>query len=227
MDRSSCLTHEDILKQLHHRVKNNLQVICSLLRLQAHYSPDEATRMMFRNSEQRIRSMALVHEKLCKHNDPSAVQFDEYVIDLVSQLLKSRKGGGARPRVEFQLEGIRLSIEQAVPCGLLLNELISNSLQHGCVGDSPALRVGMRRSGDEVELFVEDCGPGLPQALDPESPGTLGLKVVQALGRQLGATLSFGGNHGFHLRVRFPYREPPQAHEDTTFVLPSRVGAPY
>lgn len=197
-------SNSDVIRQLHHRVKNNLQVICSLLRLQSNYLSDEATRGMFKSSEERVRSMALVHEKLCGTNDPSTVQFDEYITELVEQLLKSYPNKASSVKVDLQLEGIRLPVEQAVPCGLLVNELVANSLKHAQGDEGEGfLGVSMHRLKGNIKLEVRDQGPGLPEGFDLSRPQGLGLRVVQALARQLGATLAVERDGGTTFRVEF------------------------
>ena len=216
---------QQLLKQLHHRVKNNLQVICSLLRLQSNYSQDEAIRAMFRNSEERVRSMALIHEKLCGNQDPSSVQFDEYVSSLVDQLLKSYPSKEKPVRVELQLESIRLPIEQAVPCGLIINELVTNSLKYGCRNEgAPYLGVRLRRSDDEIELEVRDNGPGLPDGFDISKPKSLGIRVVQALSRQLAASFSVESSMGTTFRLRFRPAESYRVMEGESYAAVENTG---
>ena len=198
----------DVIRQLHHRVKNNLQVICSLLRLQANYAGDSPTKGMFKSSEERVRSMALVHEKLCGMDDPSRVQFDGYISDLVGQLLTSYRTTATPVEVDLDLEQLRLPVEQAVPCGLLVNELVSNSLKHAQDSDTGGyLGVSLQNRDGLVTLEVRDRGPGLPEEFDPAQPKTLGLKVVQALSRQLGANVAFEGNGGATIRIQFKAAE--------------------
>ena len=195
---------QQVLKQLHHRVKNNLQVICSLLRLQSHYVPEQATRALFKESEQRVRSLAMIHERLCNANDPSAVQFDEYVQELVKELVRSYIRSSKDVTKGLHLEKVRLPIDQAVPCGLILNELVTNALKYGQPAEGePYVGVTLRRVEDKVELKIEDRGPGIGRDVNFEAPETLGLRVVQALARQLGGTLSVTTNNGTEIGLRF------------------------
>jgi two-component sensor histidine kinase len=208
MDELHKNEEQQVLKQLHHRVKNNLQVICSLLRLQSHYISEESTRAMFKESEQRVRSLAMIHERFCNTADQSAVQFDEYAEDLVNELVKSYCHGHKDVTKDLHLEKVRLPIEQAVPCGLVLNELVTNALKYG-QPDEGALYLGvtLRSSENVIELKVVDRGPGIGRGVNFEAPETLGLRVVQALTRQLGATLSVETTNGTEIGVRFAVPE--------------------
>jgi len=194
--------HETI-KQIHHRVKNNLQVICSLLRLQSQYALDDVTRVMFRDSEERVRSMALIHERLCRGGDSSQVQFDEYVRQLVSQLQRSYQAKQPSVTLNLQLEEVRLPIEKAVPCGLLLNELFSNALKYGRnETEQTIIGVNLKEDGHFFELEVYDHGGGIPAAVSLEHPQTLGLRLVRALSGQLNATLAVEREKGARFRLR-------------------------
>jgi len=148
--------------------------------------------------------MALVHEKLCRHDDPSAVQFDEYIRELVDQLLKSYSTAGNKVQVDLQLESIRLPIEQAVPCGLIINELVSNCLKYGG-GEAGSHFVGVKlgQRDSRIDLEIRDHGSGLPSSVDIGRPESFGLRVVQALTRQLGASLSVERGLGTSFRMHF------------------------
>ena len=201
-----------MLRELHHRVKNNLQVICSLLRLQAGYLTDETAREMFKSSEERVRSLALIHEELVGDNGLSSVQFDLYIVKLVGQLVKSYRVGVALEDVVFQLESVRLPVEQAVPCGLLMNELVSNGLKYGHRdGAPPYLGVRLGRHAGRVVLEVLDHGKGFSPEFDFSKPKTLGLRLVQSLAAQVGGAVSLERGEGSSVRVAF--KERPQSIE--------------
>ncbi len=196
-----------MLRELHHRVKNNLQVICSLLRLQAGYLQDETARSMFKCSEERVRSLALIHEELVGDNGLSSVQFDLYIVKLVGQLVKSYRVGVDLEDVEFKLERLRLPVDQAVPCGLLMNELVSNGLKYGHRdGAFPYLGVRLGRQAGSVVLEVVDHGNGFSPDIDFSKPKTLGLRLVQSLASQLGGAVSLERGEGSSVRVAFKER---------------------
>lgn len=201
-----------VLRELHHRVKNNLQVICSLLRLQSNYVADETARSMFKSSEERVRTLALIHEELVGDDGLSFVQFDLYIVKLVGQLVRSYRVGVSLEQVEFELESVRLPVEQAIPCGLLVNEIVSNGLKYGRrVDGSQHLAVRLRRQAGSVLLEVADRGNGFAPDVDFLKPKTLGLKLVQSLAVQLGGAVSLESRDGSSVRLAF--KEQPQAIE--------------
>ena len=221
---------EVLLKEVQHRVKNNLQVIASLLRMQAGNSDDPRLRAALQESLNRVESMALIHEQLYESNDLRAVDLVEHATVLVTNLFQAY---GVDPacivaRVAFDQpkeNSLLLGVDQAIPAGLILNELISNALKHAFPGEaSGTILVGGCVRQGEVELYVQDDGVGLPKKFDPAKPdGTLGMKIVTILTRQLKGTLSVErGSSGSTFRLRFPLEEPAGA---PTSQQPSRAPA--
>jgi PAS domain S-box-containing protein len=204
--RASLQEKEVLLKEIHHRVKNNLQVISSLLNLQARHLPDPGARRIFAESQNRVQAIALVHEKLYRSGDLSQIPFDEYIQTLVSNLCHSLDAAerDISPRVE--IGGIRLAVDVAIPCGLIINELVTNSLKHafpnrrgGCI------QVLLRRDGSgRLELIVQDDGVGLPSGLDPRQTPSLGLDLVFTFAEQLGATVDVRRHPGTAFSFVFP-----------------------
>ncbi len=196
---------EALLKEVHHRVKNNLQLICSLLRLQSKEAVDEAGLRLFRKSEERIRSLALVHEKLYSSESLSTINFGGYLHDLVSQLVRS----GGSPQVpieaEYAINDIQFPIDTAITCGLIVNELVTNSMKHarseGCV---MRLRAGLERHGDEVLISVWDNGRAPVSPLIIEESASLGLSLVRTLTRQLGGSVAVSQDDGVTFVVHLP-----------------------
>jgi two-component sensor histidine kinase len=192
-----------LLQEIHHRVKNNLQVICSLLRLQSGYLPEGEARLMFRKSEERVKCIALVHDKLCRSESVSQVSFHEYVADLVRQLVRTY--GIEVNQVSVDLDTIQLSVDKAVPLGLILNELISNALQHGRSADGTfSICVQLRCAAHGIVATVVDHGPGLPERIDPLAAKSLGLRVVQTLCKQLNAKLATHRDGGTAFTLEVP-----------------------
>lgn len=193
---------EVLLKEVHHRVKNNMQVISSLLQLQVGYVANEEAQQLLAESQDRIQSMALVHEKLYQSNDFAQVDFADYVHSLVPMLAASHE---ERAAVEVRAEPIWINIEQAIPAGLVLNELVSNSFKHGF----PPGRVGrievsfLAEGEDRVRLRVSDDGVGPPPGFDPAASATLGLRLVHILAEQLDAVLTIGHASGFACELVF------------------------
>jgi PAS domain S-box-containing protein len=202
---ASLVEKEALLKEVHHRVKNNLQLICSLLRLQAKETSEPEALKLFRKSEERIRSLALVHEKLYRSESLSTIHFDGYVTDLVAQLIRSAGPSTLPIDVEYAVEEVVLPIDAAITCGLILNELVTNSIKHGGGdGAQNKLRVTLVRSESSITIAVWDNGkaPVSPGILDQSS--TLGLNLVKMLSRQLGGSVTVHQNGGVEFMVRLP-----------------------
>ncbi len=191
---------EILLQEVHHRVKNNMQVISSLLALQKSMLQDEKARAAFEESQKRIRSMALVHTLLYRSKSLSSIHLDEYIQKLTDSLLQEAKIG-----FRLDIESIDIGIEQAIPCGLIINELISNSLKHAFAeGQSGEIEINGRMIGDEIEIVVADNGRGIPQDIDTENTKTLGLQLVRDLTEiQLKGTAEISRETGTRWTIRF------------------------
>lgn len=183
---------ETLLKEIHHRVKNNLAVISSLFSLQAANLDDEGMKTILRQSQDRVRSMAMVHESLYSR-DLAAVDFAEYVTNLSTQLIGSYSLSADQVRLFTELEPVLLPIDTAVPCGLILNELVTNALKHGLPqGRKGELHLALRRAaGQTLVLEVRDNGQGLPPDFDLNSGTSLGKRLIRSLIRQLGGEVQF------------------------------------
>ena len=202
--KSSLREKELLLKEIHHRVKNNLQITSSLLRLQAAKIPDAAVRQVLHESQDRIRSMALVHEMLYRSQDLARVDFPQYVRALVPQLFRSYNPGG-RIRYRVEIDEIVFGVDLAVPCGLIINELVANALKHAFPGDRRGeICVRMRLEQDRYRLSVEDDGIGFPAGLDVSQTGTLGLQLVRTLTEQIGGRLQEKTGQGTAFIIDLP-----------------------
>ena len=200
---------EILLREVHHRVKNNLNIISSLLNLQATTvkTPEEAI-AAFKNSCDRIVAMSLVHEELYKSRDYASVDMGVYLENLIDQLQESY-GLGDGIRLEMDAGEIRLDVNVSIPCGLILNELITNAFKYAFPeGRSGTIRVSLAESADgKVEIRVVDDGIGLPQELiEPRADdgGSLGLTLVRLLVEQLGGTMEVTVGNGTRFLIRFP-----------------------
>jgi PAS domain S-box-containing protein len=200
---------EVMLREIHNRVNNNMQIISSLLNLQAGNLADENSRRILKEGLLRIRSMAIVHEKLYKSPDLSKIDFADYVQSLADHLFHFFQIEAGRIRLEADLEAIELDINSAVPCGLLVNELLSNSLKHAFpVGKEGVLAIRLRRRPDgAVEIRVADNGIGLPEDVNMEQPERIGLQIVTLLIGQLGGTIELARENGTAFTVIFRERE--------------------
>ncbi|MBM3836967.1 MAG: PAS domain S-box protein [Verrucomicrobia bacterium] len=206
--KSSLREKEVLLKEIHHRVKNNLQVISSLLRLQSGYVKDEAAKELFRESQNRVRFMALIHQKFYQSQDLARIDFNEYLLSLLAMLFRSYGALSGTVTLETHVDPIFLDIDTAIPVGLLVNELVSNSLKYAFPENRCGIiRIDFRAVGDEAfVLTLRDDGVGLPGEFDLDKVPTLGLRLVKILTSQLGGTLTFHRNGGTEFTVTF--REP-------------------
>lgn len=209
-----------LVKEIHHRIKNNLQVISSLLALQSRYVEDESVKEMFRESQFRVRSMAIIHEKLYQSQTPSKIDFSEYARDLARSLLSSYNLGESKVELSIDVADVVLGMDSAVPCGLIINELVSNALKYAFPDRRQGRILVWMRPHDQAssglasdstesdhffELRVEDDGIGLPADLDIATANSLGLKIVRTLTKQLKGTMDIGREGG--TRVSIVFRE--------------------
>jgi two-component sensor histidine kinase len=180
--KASLQEKEVLLKEVHHRVKNNMQIISSLLSLQSGYIPDESLREMFKESQNRIKSMALVHEKLYQSKDFAKIDLNEYVKTLVRDLIRSYGQKAGDIVVKIDIGTVYLGVDLALPCGLIINELVSNSLHHAFPGDRRGeLHISLHSVGNTVKLVVKDNGVGIPPDIDYRDTESLGLRLVTIL----------------------------------------------
>ncbi len=204
--KTSLSEKELLLKEIHHRVKNNLQVISSLLYLQSKQIQDEETLGMFLESRQRIRSMALVHERLYQTEDLTRVDAAEYLRALVSQLFHSYGISAGHVHLTVQADDITLDIDTAVPCGLIINELVSNALKHAFPDDREgevSVELGAI-AGDQISLVVSDDGVGFPEDLDFQDMQSLGLRLINTLVDQIQGTIELDRSRGTRFQIVFP-----------------------
>lgn len=202
--RSSLDEKEVLLKEIHHRVKNNLQVISSLLNLQSGYVRDRNDVEMFRDSQNRIRSMALIHEKLYQSENVSLVDFPQYARSLATTLFRSYRSDGGNVTLEIDFGDVSLGIDAAVPCGLIINELLSNALKHAFpAGRGGKVVLGLRAQGGKMRLSVKDDGIGFPRGVDVTHPESLGLQLVNTLVAQIGGVLEVDRSNGTEFRIAF------------------------
>ncbi|APG28096.1 hypothetical protein A7E78_09735 [Syntrophotalea acetylenivorans] len=202
--RASLAEKEVLLQEIHHRVKNNLQVVSSLLFLQAQRFSDPELQACFLESQSRICSMALAHEQLYQSKNLSEISIKKYMENLVGQLEKSFQSPKQEVDCRLVVENVPLDIEKVVPCGLLVTELLSNAYKHafadGCSGQ---VTVSLQSENGQIELKVVDDGIGLPAEFDHRQAKTLGLQLVSALVNQLGGALEVETVNGTCFRVNF------------------------
>lgn len=194
---------EIMLKEIHHRVKNNLQIVSSLLSLQAPTLKDPRAIDLFRDSQNRIRSMSLVHENLYQLENLAKVDFKEYLRNVTADLVRMYNVPGVAASIDA--DDVHLEIDTAVPVGLIVNELLSNALKHAFKGKSGGrVDVSLRRSEDSVvELSIADDGVGLPEGFDPQKVDSMGMHLIDGLARQIEGKLSLEHGHGSRFVLTF------------------------
>ncbi|GEM_PF-1352776 len=203
--RASLAEKETLLKEVHHRVKNNLQVISSLLDLQAETVKDQEALRVFRETQNRVRSMSLVHERLYRSADLANIEFDEFVGTLVNNLTRSYGASAEVVAVSVNVGAVLVPVDKAVPFGLIINELVSNAFKHAFPGGRRGtLEIGFRLENGRFSLTVRDDGVGIPSTFDVSRATTLGLQLVNALTAQCRGTLEVHSNGGTEFRLTFP-----------------------
>jgi len=203
--RKSLTEKELLLKELHHRVKNNLQIISSLLSLQSKYIRDERALQMFEETQNRVMSMALFHDKIYRSEDLASVDFAAYVKSIVAELFHSYGVSSSCIRTKMDMNDIRLGVDVAIPCGLIINELVSNSIKHAFPDkERGEISVGTFSNKDgDYTLTVSDNGVGFPRDVDFTNTESLGMQLVVALTRQLEGTIELDRSSGTAFRITF------------------------
>ena len=201
--RASLEEKKVLLREIHHRVKNNMQIISSLLNLQTRYIEDEKVVDILKESQNRVKSMAMIHETLYQSEGFAKIGFSGYVNNLVRYLLQSYVD---RDHVNIitDLDEVFLDIDTAIPCGLIINELVTNSLKHAFPNRNKGqIRIGLMQSVDKFILEVKDNGIGFPELLDFRRTETLGLQLINSLVMQLDGIIEIKNNNGTEFKIVF------------------------
>ncbi|GAB4314457.1 MAG: hypothetical protein Kow0019_14210 [Methanobacteriaceae archaeon] len=195
---------EVLLKEIHHRVKNNLQIISSLLNLQSNFIKDQEYLAVFRESQNRIKSMALIHEQLYQSRDLTHINFEEYMNDIVNHLIHAYATDLRRINIIKKIENVAMGIETAIPCGLIINEIISNALKHAFPNkQSGEVKIKFETVDNEYILTISDNGIGLPKDFDIEKSKSLGLKLVNILITQIEGALEINRDGKTEFKIKF------------------------
>ena len=204
--KASLKEKEVLLKEIHHRVKNNLQIISSLLSLQGSEIEDPKANQRFKESQDRVKAMALIHERLYQSRDLAKIDFAGYVRNLTGHLLRSYRVDSSAIKLNLEVESIPMNLDVAIPCGLIINELVSNALKYAFPnGNRGEIRVRFTEENQHaLKLLVTDTGIGFPQIADVESNESLGLKLVRSLTEQLGGAITYGNQDGFRCEINIP-----------------------
>lgn len=208
--RESLREKEVLLQEIHHRVKNNLAVISSLFYLQSTRTTDLDTIAILTESQDRVRSMALVHETLYRSGNLSSVNFAEYAASLCDELARGHRLPGRTVEIRTSLEPLHMNIDVAVPCGLILNELVTNSLKHAFPeGKSGHIELQIHRRADGLgELVVRDDGVGGTAGLSSQNRSSLGIRLIESLTKQIDGSFEIGeATPGTIARLAVPIEE--------------------
>ena len=203
--KASLRQQEMLLREVHHRIKNNLQIISSLLDIQASSVEDHHIAEMFMDVQNRVISMALIHETLYQSGDLRMVNFGIYVRTLAEQIFRSYNVLPHRIALQIRADEVMLDTNQAIPCGLILNELLSNCLKHAFPDERGGeIHIELRSdAAPRVTMIVRDTGIGFPAGVDSRHPETLGLQLVYSLTEQLGGTLKTESSDGTTFTLTF------------------------
>ena len=204
--KNSLKEKETLLKEIHHRVKNNLQIISSILNLQSENVSDSEALSLFYDSQNRINSMALIHERLYRSSEFEYVDFSTYIEDLTNYLINSHHTELSNIRVNLDIEKINLNIDTAVPCGLIVNELMINSVKHAFPNNSDGkieIKLSENNNGKNYHLSISDNGIGIKDNIDISKSNTLGLQLVYNLAQQLDGDLLIDNSNGTKFDLYF------------------------
>jgi len=215
--KASLAEKEVLLKEIYHRVKNNLEVISSLLYLQSAAIEDKQMIELFKESENRVRSMGMIHEKLYQSDDLARIDYSEYIHELVNNLMQSYAG---RPRAvifKVNTRNVSLGLDTAIPCGLIINELVTNAMKYAFPEEVPGtdkeaeICIAMSKEDDDGYLLcVSDNGIGFPHEIDLQNTESLGIQIVRTLVHQLDGTIRISNTSGTSIEIRFPEAESKQ-----------------
>jgi PAS domain S-box-containing protein len=202
--RTSLEEKELLLRELHHRVKNNMQIISSLLSLQTQHIKDERDLKIFESSQNRVKTMSLIHDELYSSEDFSHINLSEYIQNISKELLTSHIEDPGRVKLTVNVEDVRMELETAIPLGLLINEIVANSVNHAFPNDqSGEIIVELERDGDAFILKMSDDGVGIPEDVDFEKAETLGFQLINSLTNQLDGQIEMHSNNGTSFIVKF------------------------
>ncbi len=202
--KASLKEKELLLQEIHHRVKNNLQVISSLLRLQSRHINDPEALEIFKESQKRVSSIALVHEKLYQSKDMASINFADYIETLARDIFNFSMNSMQNIKLNLDLEEYYLNIETAIPCGLIINELLTNSLKHAFPsGNNGEIYLGLHGDNGKIVITVKDDGVGLPSQIDIKKPDTFGLQLVYFLKKQIKGDIILEEGEGTSFKIIF------------------------
>lgn len=195
---------EMLMKEIHHRVKNNLMVISSLLSLQSRYIKDEESKEIFKESQNRAQSMALIHERLYRSTDMKSIDFADYIRSLTRDLFNTYSTQEDRIDLKMDVEDVEVDIDNAVPLGLIINEIVTNSLKYAFPDETAGtISISFHKQKDQYLLEVSDDGIGIPEEFEVEKSDSLGMMLINSLTYQIGGELEMERSPGTTFRIKF------------------------
>lgn len=207
--KESLKEKEILLAEIHHRVKNNLAVITGLLELQVQNTDNDEAKTVLRDSQLRINSMALIHEKLYQSDNLSLIQFGKYIGELIDVIADSHITKEKPIEIEIESDPVEFTITQAIPCGLLMNEIVTNALKHAFEGrKAGTISISLKKKNEIIDLVIFDDGVGLPDNFEELKVKSLGMTLIYTLASQLNAEMKIESDEGTRYRLTFPIQEP-------------------
>lgn len=195
---------EMLMKEIHHRVKNNLMVISSLLNLQSRYIKDEKSKEIFKESQNRAQSMALIHERLYRSTNMKSIDFADYIRSLTRDLFNTYSTQEDRIDLKMDVEDVEVDIDNAVPLGLIINEIVTNSLKYAFPDETAGtISISFHKQKDQYLLEVSDDGIGIPEEFEVEKSDSLGMMLINSLTYQIGGELEMERSPGTTFRIKF------------------------
>lgn len=195
---------EMLMKEIHHRVKNNLMVISSLLNLQSRYIKDEKSKEIFKESQNRAQSMALIHERLYRSTNMKSIDFADYIRSLTRDLFNTYSTQEDRIDLKMDVEDVEVDIDNAVPLGLIINEIVTNSLKYAFPDENAGtISISFHKQKDQYLLEVSDDGIGIPEEFEVEKSDSLGMMLINSLTYQIGGELEMERSPGTTFRIKF------------------------
>jgi two-component sensor histidine kinase len=217
--RGSLREKEVLLREIHHRVKNNLQVVCSLLKLQSQHIHDPKALEVFRECQDRVKSMALIHEKMYRFGDLARIDFADYIRSLAGHLFHAYAVDSEAISLTLNVDSVLLPIDAVMPCALLIHELVANALKHAFPDGHGEIFIDFHRADDDTfALMVRDTGVGCAPDFRLQDSASLGGQLVSALTDQLDGTMDVEHNNGFCCKITFAlpaYRQRGQFHDQS------------
>ena len=212
--RSSLVEKELLLKEIHHRVKNNMQIVSSLLSLQAGFLNNEKLQEVFNESRNRIKVLALVHEYLYKSKELTKINFADYINDLVNNLFIAYRVDLGRHKLIMAFENIDFDIDTSINLGIIINELVTNSIKHAFSSRNNSeniVRIILKKESDNIDLTISDNGIGIDDKINLTNSDSLGLQLVKTLVAQLEGTINIKSHNGVEYRINFNYISNPKS----------------